>query len=238
MKAILNLILVSMLITIIGNLNAEASIGESRSTDSEKAAKTLEKVVMASYHVMKDSENGIPQSLISKSEGIMIFPGDCKVAAGIFNGQGGRGIAMIRKEDGFWSNPFIVSLGTGSLGFQTGAQTSDIVLLIHDKNDIMEIEKTFITLGSDVDVAAGPVNKGSSYSNDITFGSDIYSYYRNNGIFTGVSLNGGILSYNEMLSESLYGIEDVSTYEIFSGIETPYNDDVNDLMEALVIYDE
>ena len=102
----------------------------------------------------------------------------------------------------------------------------------------LEIEKTFITLGSDVDVAAGPVNKGSSYSNDITFGSDIYSYYRNNGIFTGVSLNGGILSYNEMLSESLYGIDDVSTYEIFSGIETPYNDDVNDLMEALVIYDE
>ena len=238
MKAILNLILVSMLIITVGNLNATASAGEGKSTDSEKAAKTLEQAVMTLNHIMNDSENGIPQSLIDNSEGIMIFPGDSKVAAGIFNGQGGRGIAMIRKDDGYWSNPFIVSLGTGSLGFQMGTQASDIVLLIQDKNDIMEIEKTFITLGSDVDVAAGPVNKGSSYSNDITFGSDIYSYYRNNGIFTGVSLNGGILSYNEMLSESLYGIDDVSTYEIFSGIETPYNDDVNDLMEALVIYDE
>jgi len=201
MKTIANLMLVSMLIITVGNLNAAAPAGEGKSTDSEEAAKTLEKVVMTLNHVMNDSENGIPQSLIDNSEGIMIFPGDWKVAAGIYNGQGGRGIAMIRKDDGYWSNPFIVSLGTGSIGFQTGAQTSDIVLLIQDKNDIMEIEKTFITLGGDVDVAAGPVNKGSLYGNDITFGSDIYSYYRNNGIFTGVSLNGGILSYHEKISE-------------------------------------
>lgn len=238
MKTILNLILVSMLIITVGNLNTAASAGEGKSTDSEKAAKTLEKAVMILNHVMNDSENGIPQSLIDKSEGIMIFPGDCKVAAGIFNGQGGRGIAMIRKDDGYWGNPFIVSLGTGSLGFQTGAQASDIVLLIQDKNDIMEIEKTFITLGGDVEVAAGPVNKGFSYSNDIAFGSDIYSYYRNKGLFAGVSLNGGILSYNEKISESLYGKDDVSTDEIFRGIETPYDDKVNDLIEALVMYGE
>ena len=238
MKTILNLILVSMLITIIGNLNAEASIGESRSTDSEKAAKTLEKVVMASYHVMKDSENGIPQSLISKSEGIMIFPGACKVAAGAYNRQGGRGIAMIRNEDGNWSNPFIVSFGEGSLGFQTVTQASDIVLLFQDRNDIIEIDKVYITLGGDVGIAAGPSDKGSSSSTDITFESDIYSYYLNKGLFTGVNLSGGILSYNERISESLYCKDDASMDEIFRGAETPYNDKVNDLIEALVMYGE
>jgi len=197
MKTIFSLILVSMLIITVGKLNAATSAGEGKAKDSEKAAKTLEKDLMALHHVMNDSENGIPRSLIDKSEGIMIFPGDGMVAAGAFNGQGGRGIAMVRREDGYWSNPFIVSLGTGSLGFQTETQTSDIVLLIQDKNDIMEIEKTFITLGDDVEVAAGPVNKGSLQSNDITFGSDIYSYYGSNGIFTGVNLNGGILSYHK-----------------------------------------
>ena len=238
MKTILNLILVPMLITLVVNLNAEASIGESKSADSEKAAKTLENAIIPFYHVMKDSKNGIPQSLINKSEGIMIFPGASKVSAGVYNGQGGRGIAMIRKEDGNWSNPFIVSLGKGSLGSQTGTQTSDIVLLFLNRNDIVDIDKVYITLGGDVSVAAGPSDKGTSSGNDRTFESDTYSYYLNKGFFTGVNLNGGILSYNERISESLYNVDDVSTDEIFYRIETPYNDKVNDLIGALVMSGE
>ena len=51
-----------------------------------------------------------------------------------------------------------------------------------------------------------------------------------------MSLKGGILSYNEKISESLYGVDDVSTNEIFYRIETPYSDEVKDLIEALVMY--
>ncbi|KPL12502.1 MAG: hypothetical protein AMS23_03135 [Bacteroides sp. SM1_62] len=236
MKAMLNLILVSMLIITVGNLNAAASIGEGKSADSEKAAKTLKKAVMALDHIMEDPENSIPQDLINSSKGIVIFPGAFKVALGALGGQGARGIAMIRKEDGSWSNPFFVTLGEGSLGFQIGAQASDIVMLFKDRNDIIEIDKADITLGGDVGVAAGPVDKGSSSSTDITFESEIYSYCRSKGLFAGVSLKGGILSYNEKISESLYGVDDVSTNEIFYRIETPYSDEVKDLIEALVMY--
>jgi lipid-binding SYLF domain-containing protein len=236
MKTMLNLILVSMLIITVGNLNAATSIGEGKSADSEKAAKTLKKAVMALDHMMEDPINSIPQDLINSSEGIVIFPGAFKVALGTLGGQGARGIAMIRKEDGSWSNPFFVTLGEGSLGFQIGAQASEIVLLFKDRNDIIEIDKADITLGGDVGVAAGPVDEGSSSSTDITFGSEIYSYCRSKGLFAGVSLKGGILSYNEKISESLYGVEDVSTNEIFNRIETPFNDEVNDLIEALVMY--
>ena len=102
----------------------------------------------------------------------------------------------------------------------------------------MKIDQADITLGGDVGVAAGPVNKGSSSSTDITFESEIYSYYCSKGLFAGVSLKGGILSYNEMVSKSLYGKDDLSTDEIFNEIETPYNDKVNDLIEALNIYGE
>jgi lipid-binding SYLF domain-containing protein len=238
MKTIVNLTLVLMLITIVVNLNAEASIGESKSADSEKAEKTLENAIMPFYHVMKDSKNGIPQSLINKSEGIMIFPEACKVAAGVYNGQGGRGIAMIRNDDGNWSNPFIVSLGKGNLGSQTGTQTSDIIMFFLDRNDIIDIDKVYITLGGDISVAAGPSDKGSSSSNDMTFESDSYSYYLNKGLFNGVNLNGGILSYNERISESLYDVDDLSTDEIFCGNETTYDDKVNDLIEALVMSGE
>jgi lipid-binding SYLF domain-containing protein len=238
MKAILNLILVSMLIITVGNLNATGSSGEANAADAEKGAKTLKKAVIALDHVMEDPENSIPQNLIHDAEGVVIFPGAFKVALGFVGGQGARGIAMIRLENGLWSNPFFVTLGEGSLGFQIGAQASDIVLLFKDRNDIIDIDQADITLGGDVGVSAGPVNKGSSSSTDITFESEIYSYYRSKGLFAGVSLKGGVLSYNEDVSESLYGINDVTTDEIFHGIEIPFNVYVNDLIEALVMYGE
>jgi len=238
MKTLLNLILVSMLIITVGNLNAAGSAGEDASAHTKKAEKTLKKAVIALDHVMEDPENSIPQNLIQSSEGIVIFPGAFKVAVGFVGGQGARGIAMIRKEDGTWSNPFFVTLGEGSLGFQIGAQASEIVLLFKDRNDIIEIDNADITLGGDVGVAAGPVSKGSLSSTDITFESEIYSYYLSKGLFAGVSLKGGVLSYNENVSESLYGIDNVTTDVIFSGIETPYNDNVSDLIEALVMYGE
>jgi lipid-binding SYLF domain-containing protein len=238
MKTLLNLTLISMLIITVGNLNAAGSANEDSSAHSKKAEKTLKKAVIALDNVMEDPENSIPQNLLQSSEGIVIFPAAFKVALGVVGGQGARGIAMIRKEDGTWSNPFFVTLGEGSLGFQIGAQASEIVLLFKDRNDIIEIDQADITLGGDVGVAAGPVNRGSSSSTDITFESEIYSYYRSKGLFAGVSLKGGVLSYNENISESLYGIDDITTDAIFSGIETPFNIYVNDLIEAMVMYGE
>ena len=234
----MNLMLVSILIITIGNLNAAATSGAGKSAEIEKAEKTLKKAVIALDDIMEDPENSIPISLFHKSEGIVIFPGAFKVALGVVGGQGARGIAMIRTEQGTWSDPFFVTLGEGSLGFQIGAQASDIVLLFKDRNDIIEIDEADITLGGDVGVAAGPVHKGSLSSTDITFESEIYSYYQSKGLFAGVSLKGGILSYNENISESLYGKPGISTDEIFNGAEIPFNVYVNDLKEALVMYGE
>jgi lipid-binding SYLF domain-containing protein len=238
MKTIANLFLVSMLIISIGNLRAESSNGYNQSVEKEKALKTLNKSVDAFENVMDDPKSSIPQSLIDQSEGIVIFPGAFKIAIGAWGGQGGRGIAMIRKEDGTWSNPFFVTLGEGSLGIQIGAQSSEIVLLFKHRYDILEIDDAEIILGGDIGVAAGPVSNGSSSDTDIKFEREIYSYYRSKGLFAGASLAGGILSFNEMVNESLYGVDDVTAGEIFNEIETPYNDEVNELLEALNLYDE
>jgi len=247
MKTILNLTLVSVLLIssgtlFAGSLNDSSNLKiEQEATVDEftyKANKTLQKSVLALDNIMEDQENWIPQSLIGKSEGIVIFPRAFKVALGTFGGQGGRGIAMIRKDDGSWSNPFFVTLGEGSVGFQIGAQSSDIVLLFKNKSDIMGIDDAEITLGGDVGVAAGPVNKGSSAITDINFDSEIYTYSRSKGLFAGVSLKGGVLTYNENFTESLYCMEDINTDDILNGIETPYSDNVNDLIEAIDMYDE
>jgi len=236
MKLVSSLFIVSILTISVGTLLASPSNGDSKSI--ETATNTLEKAVIALMSVRENPVNGIPQSLINNSEGIVIFPGACKVAAGPFNGPGGRGIAIIRNEDGSWSNPLFVTIREGNQGFKIGAPTSDIVLLFKDRNDIINIAKTDITLGGDVGVAEGPVKNGSSSSTDLTFESDIYSYHQIKGLYAGASLNGSILSYYENLSDSLYGIDDINMDEIFNEIETPYNDKVNDMLVALNKYGE
>jgi lipid-binding SYLF domain-containing protein len=234
MKTIKNLLIVATLLMAIGNAFA-VSI-----TDAEKnlnkANTTLQNSVMALDRIMDDPENSIPPSIISQSEGIVIFPNAFKLAFGVAGGQGGRGVAMIHNDDGSWSNPFFVNLGEGSLGLQIGAQASDIVLLFKDKCDVIEIEETEFKLGSDIAVAAGPVSKGYSATTDIGFNSEIYSYGRSKGLFAGISVKGGVLTYNKGLNESVYGITEPNAEEILQGIDTPYNDKVNDLIMALVMY--
>ncbi len=238
MKTMLNLLVVSILTVSVGNLLAATNDADFESAEKVKAERKIEKALIALDNVMEDPEQSIPQSLINQSEGIVIFPGAFKVAVGMVGGQGGRGVALVRQEDGSWSNPFFVSLGEGSLGFQIGVQSSEIVLLFKNREDILEIDESEFNLGGDVAVAAGPASRGTSSSTDIKFEREIYSYFSSKGLFAGVSLNGAVLTYNDTYSDALYDRYDVERDEILNMIETPYCDEVNDLIQALNSYSE
>ena len=236
----MNLVVVSAFLLMGCNLLA-ASFSEGVTKDEKmekKANKTIMKSIQALDNIMEDPENYIPPSLIIQSEGIVILPDALKLAVGVAGGQGALGVAMIRKANGSWSNPFFVSLGEGSLGIQLGAQKSDIVLLFKEKNDLIELEETELTLGGDIGVAAGPVSRGASAITDIRFESEIYTYSLSKGLFAGVSFKGGVLTYNHRVNESLYSLDNVSTDEIIYGTITPFNDNVVDLIDAINAYGE
>lgn len=254
MKTKLRLALVSSLIITGGTLFSVSANGgnngnskgrllledavymEDEYTIAEKALKNLQRSTMALENIMNNPETGIPSSLISQSEGIVIFPAAFKLALGTAGGQGGRGVAMIRHDDGSWSNPFFVTLGEGSVGIQIGVQKSGIVLIFKNKDDILAIDQADIVLGGDVGVAAGPVSKGTSAMTDIKFDAEIYSYQQSKGLFAGISLKGGIMGSNNSFNESLYGWDEVNSDDIFNRIQAPYNDEVCDLIETLDMY--
>jgi lipid-binding SYLF domain-containing protein len=202
----------------------------------KKAGKTLDKSVQALDRIMEDPENYIPPSLMIQSEGIVILPGALKVAIGVAGGQGARGIALVRKADGSWSNPFFVTLGEGSFGLQLGAQKSDIFLLFKHRDDLLELDETELTLGGEMGVAAGPVSRGASAVTDLEFESEIYTYACSNGLFAGISFKGGVLTYNQRVNESLYGRYGIDTDEILYELEYPYNDQVIRLIDTIQAY--
>lgn len=95
----------------------------------------------------------------------------------------------------------------GSIGFQGGVQSIDLVLIFKNRETLKKIGKGSFTLGSDISVTAGPAGKNSSASTDYKLEAEVYSYSRSKGIFAGISLSGSALDVDSKLNTNFYGKE-------------------------------
>ena len=200
-----------------------------------KANRTLENAKESIEEIMESSTHQIPSSLLQEMEAIVIIP-DAIRAAFIWGGQGGRGIAMVRNDNGEWSNPVFVSLGEGSLGFQAGAESSNIVLLFKDKCDLLGLDDAEITLGTDASLTAGPVSSKASLMTDVKFDQEILSYTYSKGIFAGLSIKGCVLKSHKQINEAYYQKENVDLDELFFDTDTSDQTAVQDLVQMIVDY--
>jgi len=149
----------------------------------------------------------IPKQLMQKTEGIIIIPG--LINAGfMIGGKRGKGIAMVRNDNGTWSNPVFLTMTGGSFGFQAGIQSVDLVLVFLNKTSLLEIGKSSFTLGGDISVAAGPLGRTSSAGTDYKLESEVYTYSRSKGLFAGISLSGSSLDIDQKANGAFYGDED------------------------------
>ncbi|MFI5295277.1 MAG: lipid-binding SYLF domain-containing protein [Thermodesulfovibrionales bacterium] len=149
-------------------------------------------------------ERGIPPALLGNAEGIAIIPGVIK-AGFILGGRYGKGILVVRQKDGSWSNPVFITVAGGSIGWQIGVESIDIILVFKSSRSVEGIMKGKFTLGADASVAAGPVGRQASASTDILLKSEIYSYSRSRGLFAGLALDGAGIQINHDANEAFYG---------------------------------
>jgi lipid-binding SYLF domain-containing protein len=151
----------------------------------------------------------------------VIIPNLINAGLGI-GGQRGKGVAMLKKADGSWSNPVFVTLTGGSIGFQAGVQAIDLVLVFTKGSILTSLEKGEFNLGGSAAVAAGPYGRSSSASTDTKFDAEVYSYSRSKGLFAGISLNGSKLSVDQDANTAFYKTNG-SANAIFSssGISNP-----------------
>ena len=164
-------------------------------------------------------EQGIPYRILKDAYGIAILPGVIKVGFTI-GGRYGRGVLLTRQDDGSWSSPAFISMGGGSVGFQIGAQSTDIVLIFRDRRSINNIFNGKLVLGGDASAAAGPVGRYSSAATDGQLAAEIYSYSRNRGLFAGIALDGAWIGMDEKSNESYYG-NGMSPQQILAAANMP-----------------
>jgi lipid-binding SYLF domain-containing protein len=149
-------------------------------------------------------DTAIPEKLMARAYGIAVIPNVVKVAA-VVGGRRGSGAMVVRDASGKFSDPIMVSLTGGNVGWQIGVQSTDIVLVFTTAKGIEGIADGKLTLGADASVAAGPVGRAASASTDQNFTAEVYSYSRNRGLFAGIALDGSILAIDSKSNKGLYG---------------------------------
>lgn len=170
--------------------------------------------VLADFSKMKES---IPSELLAVTQGIIVVPK--LINAGfVIGAKRGKGVAMVIRADGTWSNPVFVTITGGSIGAQIGVQSVDLVLVFKHSNSLTDIKKSSFTLGGDLSVAAGPVGRNSTANTDYKLEAEVYSYSRSKGLFAGISLNGASLAIDAPSNTGFYG-KAMSAHKIFEAAD-------------------
>lgn len=147
---------------------------------------------------------GPPWSLLEHAAGVVVIPGLIK-AGFIIGGKHGSGLFSIKDKDGRWSEPVFVKMTGGSVGWQIGASSTDLVLLFMREKNIRGVLDGEFTLGANATVAAGPMGRSGSADTSVNLDAEIYSYSRSRGAFAGVSLDGSKLYVDKSANAAFYG---------------------------------
>jgi lipid-binding SYLF domain-containing protein len=204
-------------------------------TEEAERVVTAKRVV---DEVMRASDSAIPAAVFENADAIAIFPSTFK-AGFIFGGHRGRGVISVR-DDGArtWSTPAFLTLTGGSFGFQIGAQSVDVVMVIMNRAGLEKLLENEFKIGGDASAVVGPLGRDLEASTDILLQAEILSYSRNRGLFAGVSLKGATIRSDQDANERFYGRRLDSKQIVLEGQggHTRYADVVSDLQATLAKY--
>ena len=201
--------------TVAGVLWSAAAFADLSTSELERVQKATE--VVAALREAPDK--GIPQDLWGKAECVIVMPSVKKAALGI-GGEFGKGVMSCRQASG-WTAPVFMEMAKGSFGLQIGAQATDLVLLVMNRQGVNRMLDDHVTLGTDASVAAGPVGRTGTAATDHKLTAEVLSYSRSKGLFAGIDVSGGVLRPDKDSNEHAYGTGTTAKAVVSTGTATP-----------------
>ena len=182
--------------------------------------------------LLRIPERSIPPALLSRAYAVAVIPNVVKVGFGI-GARRGRGILVVRQDDNSWSNPAFITMTGGSIGWQVGAQSTDVILVFRTRKGVESIANGKFTLGADASVAAGPVGRHTSVATDIRFQAEVVSYSRSRGLFAGVAFEGAGVTMDRKANAAFYGSPEMTPENIFVSSPNIAPDVANEFVQVL-----
>ena len=182
----------------LGALTVVAGVARAQSAP----ARHLEEAAELIAAFTDSGPDSIPNELLERAQGIAVIPNVFR-GGFILGARRGRGVLSLRLPDGSWSNPAFVTLTGGSIGWQIGAESTDVVLIFANDNAIRNMQGGKFTLGGEATAVAGPLRR--QVSSTMTFRAEVYGYLRSRGLYAGAAFQGARLSLDDEMAASFYG---------------------------------
>ena len=182
--------------------------------------------------LLRIPEKAIPPALLSRAYAVAVIPNVVKIGFGL-GARRGKGIIVVRQDDDSWSNPAFITMTGGSIGWQIGAQSTDVILVFRTRKGVENISNGKLTLGADASIAAGPVGRHTSIATDITFQAEVVSYSRSRGLFAGVAFEGAGVTMDRKANSAFYGSTSMSPERIFESSPNVAPNIANEFVQIL-----
>jgi SH3 domain-containing YSC84-like protein 1 len=201
-------------------LAAALAIAPLMAKDGEPAKRLTEAAAVFS-EVMATPDKGIPEEMLAHAHCIVIVPG-LKTGAFLVGGKYGKGYLSCRNKSGVgWSAPGTVRIEGGSVGFQIGGSTTDLIMLVMNARGADKLLASKFTLGAEGSVAAGPVGRTATAQTDAQMHAEILSWSRSQGLFAGLALEGATLRQDLDDNATLYGKKLENRQIVTTSVRTP-----------------
>jgi lipid-binding SYLF domain-containing protein len=138
---------------------------------------------------------------VGKARAIIISPRVWK-AGFVVGGSGGPALAVARVDGKqAWAGPAFYKIAAGTVGFQAGAEKSEVVALVMSEKALNSLLAGSFKLGADLSVAVGPVGAGAA----APINADMVVFSRSKGLYGGANLEGSVFSLDDRANEAYYG---------------------------------
>lgn len=186
--------------------HARAPEDDDVSEDLDKVETRLSNSARVLNEILDAPDRELPQDLLDRAECVVVIPSMKKAGLGI-GGRYGRGAVSCRTAEGMgpWGPPSMLKLEGGSIGFQIGVTSVDVLMLVMNKDGMRQLLKSKFTLGGDASVAAGPVGRAGTAETDAYMTAKILTYSRSKGLFAGLELKGASVRQDCDGNRALYG---------------------------------
>lgn len=178
---------------------------------------------------------GIPRAMLTRAQGIVIVPNMVK-AGFVVGGRVGKGVVVVRDKNGIWRPPLFLNLTGGSVGWQAGIQSSDIVMVFNTQRSVAGLMSGKFTVGVDASAAAGPVGRQAAAATDLKLQAEVFSYSRSRGLFVGAAFDGTMLQIDNASNQAYYTAAGLLPDGSATKPNTPLPQEVARLLTTITAY--
>ena len=183
------------------------SIFQTHETRANDPQKLIEDSAALAKSLLTDPKWATYRAHFKQAKGIILAPDVIRVGL-VVGGSGGQCIIVARKKstEG-WSSPSFCAIGEATIGLQIGFEKLEVMLLIMNDNALARIASGTATLGGEAGMSVGLIGSTieSATTPTIDFDVELLAFARGQGLYGGVTLDGGYIGPDNTYNHAYYG---------------------------------